>query len=181
MEMTAQRTLSPVYPCVPTNKRAAASHNHNVACLTEILARSEEIAAKLVSEYPQLLRERSSSGETALYWFAIENNVDAVRFLIARGCDVNAPSNAGDAPLTNAARLGHAAMCELLLDAGADVHAGEGTGDTALHAASRAGAIAVIELLRARGAKANVTNEFDQTPADVALPRKREAIIAALN
>jgi ankyrin repeat protein len=97
-------------------------------------------AERLLREDPTLLDARNGIGETALHYLAVENQIEAVRWLIARGSDVNTQTKYGETPLMEAASLGHEEMCRLLLAHGADTRIRDQQGNTALsYAASASG------------------------------------------
>jgi ankyrin repeat protein len=80
---------------------------------------------------------------------AVQNNdVAAVKTLIAQGVNVNELDANQDAPLVMAAYLGHTEILRLLLEAGADVTAVDPSMKaTALHAAAYAGRTEAAKLL----------------------------------
>jgi uncharacterized protein len=80
---------------------------------------------------------------------AVKNNdVAAVKQLIAQSVNVSELDASQDAPLVMAAYLGHVEIVRLLLEAGADVKAVDpGMKATALHAASYAGRTEAARLL----------------------------------
>ncbi|KAI1318153.1 hypothetical protein F5Y16DRAFT_392173 [Xylariaceae sp. FL0255] len=61
-------------------------------------------------------------GYTPLFWAAYNNYVEALKFLIERKVNVNAPESHDSSPLIAAASLGHTRIVELLVAAGADVN-----------------------------------------------------------
>ena len=85
---------------------------------------------------------------TALMKAVNQNDVAAVRKLIAQGVNVDELEPNGDAPLVMAAYEGHTEIVRLLLEAGADVKAVDpGMKATALHAAAYAGRTEAAKLL----------------------------------
>jgi ankyrin repeat protein len=148
--------------------------------LIAALSASIEEGAKMLREHPELLHAKTGRGETALHWLAVENQVDAVKFLLSRGAAADEPANSGDTPLMSAATLGLEEVCAALIRAGANVNADDENGDTALHHAAQTGKVAVIAMLVAAGANPRAENKFNQTPGDRALPRLREKVLAAL-
>lgn len=135
-----------------------------------------QLADKMLKQHPDLLEQKSISGETALHYCAIEGANDAVRWLLSKGAFVNARDCNGT-PLIHAAQLGHLDVCRTLLQAGADVTATDDIeSDTALHSAASHGHTDVCVLLLSAGAMVNATNDEGQRPWDIALPRKRELV-----
>jgi ankyrin repeat protein len=89
---------------------------------------------------------------TALMKAVDQNDIAAVRKLIAQGVNVNELEPNGDAPLIMAAYQGHTEITRLLLEAGADVGALDpGMKATALHAAAYAGRTEAAKLLVQHG------------------------------
>lgn len=153
----------------------------NVRDLIAAFASSVEAGARLLKAEPALLHATTERrGETALHWLAVENRLDAVRFLLSRGAAVDAAASANDTPLMSAARLGLEEMCALLIGAGANVHAMDENEESVLHHAARSGKSNVVRLLIRAGADAHVVNGFGQTAEEVAPPRLREQVLAAL-
>ncbi len=101
---------------------------------------------------------------------AMRGDVEAVRVLIERGLDVNAPQGDGMTALHWAAERGSAEIARLLLDAGADPAAMTRNGAyTPLHLAARGGSAGVVATLLERGASANTeTSTGDATPLHLA-------------
>jgi len=96
---------------------------------------------------------------------AIKNgNADAVRTLVRRNVDVNAPERDGTLPLQWAVYNENARIVELLLGAGADVEAVNREGVTPLALAAQTGNAEIIELLLDAGAGVNNTMANGETP-----------------
>ena len=71
-------------------------------------------AGDLLDAEPSLLDERTGLWETPLHYLAVEDEVDAVRFLHLRGASLGVRNDFGDSPLSEALSLGHkgtAAYC----------------------------------------------------------------------
>ena len=64
-------------------------------------------ALKMLAADPSLLHRKSSVGETALHGCAVENQIDAVAWLLSRGASLNTATDFGDTPLSHAAQLGY--------------------------------------------------------------------------
>jgi ankyrin repeat protein len=105
----------------------------------------------------EAVRVRSSDGFTALHYAAYFDGPAAVRLLIERGADIEAPSQnqefAQEArPLHSAIAAGRIEVAALLLDAGADPNAPQRGGFTPLMAAEQSGDLDLAELLIRHGA-----------------------------
>jgi ankyrin repeat protein len=102
-----------------------------------------------------------NEGQTPLTAAAQFGRVEAIRFLLSKGADVNLRDFGGEGqtPLSTAAMQGQLEVCRVLLDAGADPNipteprlVGETRNWTALDWAIRGKHTAVVALLRERGA-----------------------------
>ena len=87
-------------------------------------------------------------------------NREAVKFLLARGANINDPGNFDHTPLMMASFFGDTEMVRLLLERGADVNFRDRDGNTALSMARERRYGFVVSLLRQSGAK------DDQLPTD---------------
>ena len=65
---------------------------------------------------------RGASGETPLMEAGSSGNVDAIRFLLAKGADVHMQDDMGNTALNLAAGSGNATAVKILIDAGSDIH-----------------------------------------------------------
>ena len=128
---------------------------------------SLDVAAALLDAEPDLLLARTRLGETALHFLVVENEPDAVRWLLGRGdveivrrvlaagADAAVADRAGRTAMHVACRSDDGlAIVHLLLAAGASPHASLVSGKTPLGVAIESGASRVASLLRSRGAKA---------------------------
>jgi ankyrin repeat protein len=101
----------------------------------------------------------SPDGFTPLHYAAYFDGSDAVRLLIERGADLEAPSRneefAQEArPLHSAVAAGRGDVAAALLEAGADPNARQSGGFTPLMAAEQSGDLDLAELLIRHGAVA---------------------------
>ena len=96
---------------------------------------------------------------------AMQGDRDAVRSLLKRKADVNAPQGDGTTALHWAAFRDDVEMAQLLLGAGANVMATTRLGDlTPLFMAAKNGSAPMIELLLKAGADPNSTDSHGTTP-----------------
>jgi uncharacterized protein len=116
----------------------------------------------------------SGDGWTALHLAAFFGHEEALRLLLARGADPNAPSTNAmrNTPLHAglAGRLGIEGA-RRLVDAGADVHARQSGGYTLLQTAASRGAIDVIDLLLDGGADPDAASDDGRRAIDLARER----------
>uniref|UniRef100_A0A7S4BDF6 J domain-containing protein n=1 Tax=Chrysotila carterae TaxID=13221 RepID=A0A7S4BDF6_CHRCT len=105
---------------------------------------------RLHEQTPSLLGAAAKGiGHTALHWSAAAGHLEAIRWLLDAGCEVNV-RNAGDStPLHSAAGSGHAEACSELIARGADVGALDSGDETAAGLAAARGHAAVVALLKA--------------------------------
>ena len=98
---------------------------------------------------------RARNGRRALNWAAINNRVDAIRFLLAHGANIEATNRTGFTALHHAAEAGSVDATRVLLAAGADPKHTNLEGMTPLARARLEGHVEVAELLEAaeRGAR----------------------------
>ncbi|KAF1377100.1 hypothetical protein PFLUV_G00218420 [Perca fluviatilis] len=94
----------------------AAERNRDEV-LEDLIAAGFDVNAQLSEERSKLYEDRRSS---VLYFSVSNNNVDAVRSLLAAGAD---PNRDMFRPLMVAARMGSMEMVELLVEHGADINA----------------------------------------------------------
>ena len=126
---------------------------------------------ELVDADPELLRQRSDDGWTALHLAAHFGRVEVVNLLLARGADVHARSeNAMGNCALHAAAAGRAAalIVALLLARGARADAVQNGGFTALHEAAFKNDLALAELLLAHGADPALRTDEGETAEAIA-------------
>jgi ankyrin len=92
---------------------------------------------------------RARNGRRALNWAAINNRVDAIRFLLAHGANIDATNRTGFTALHHAAEAGSVDATRVLLAAGADPKHTTLEGMTPLARARQEGFVEVAELLEA--------------------------------
>ncbi|KAF4903089.1 Ankyrin repeat domain-containing protein 50 [Colletotrichum viniferum] len=88
----------------------------------------------------------------ALMYAAMRGQEALVKFMVAKGADVNPSVSGGRGPLHNAAGKGHKSVVEFLLTQGADVNSLGTENRSALHFGSQNGHRAVVKVLIAHGA-----------------------------
>ena len=80
---------------------------------------------------------------------AIHGDLEVVKYLVAKGADVNAMHRGGLTPLMTAATRGRLDVVKFLVDKGADVNARGNDGETPLTLATKQD---VVEFLKQHGA-----------------------------
>jgi hypothetical protein len=84
----------------------------------------ESHALRMLARDPTLKEARNGTGETVLHYSAIENGVDAVRFLLSIGANPDSRDDFDTSPLQSCVaicpKVDLIRMIRLLLDAGAD-------------------------------------------------------------
>src|SRR5438105_4781685 len=112
-----------------------------------------------------LLLGSSGAPNTAVADAAMRGDVAAVRALVQKGADVNAPQGDGSTALHWAAELGDVEMTKLLLGARANVDARTRLDDlTPLHVAAEEGNGPVVRLLLDARANPKAVTTHGETP-----------------
>ena len=102
-------------------------------------------------------------GKTALIWAAAYEQLDAVKYLVAQGADVNARGSKGETALLAAAGHNNLELVKYLVNQGADINAKNDLGSIPLFEASLNGHLAVVKYLIAQGADVNAKDESGWT------------------
>ena len=103
--------------------------------------------------------------EPSIWSAAKRGDVEALKFHVRAGADVNSASeDDGSHPTSLAALAGRADAVRYLLQQGARVNDTDEDGDTALHKAAFFGHLEVVEVLLEAGASPNVKNQAGVTP-----------------
>jgi ankyrin repeat protein len=118
--------------------------------------------------------------EDMLRMGCLHNRLEAVRWILDMGVDVNTRGDEDWTPLMYAGRGGDAQITGYLLDNNADIHARNNYGRTALHEAVVSGDFEVVHELVNRGADINVNARVGGTPLAVAAWNNRREIAAYL-
>ena len=80
------------------------------------------LARKLIHDDPTIVTAKNSIGETPFHYLVVENQLEAVEFLVQHGSDVNNQNEFGIPAIVEAAQLGYVEMVDLLLKLGARVN-----------------------------------------------------------
>lgn len=136
------------------------------ACMTSL-----EAAEELLKAEPSLISERTGLGETPLHYLAVEDQLEAVRFLHERGASVEIVNEFGESALKEAILLGYLELARYLLQNGANIHTVDQRGESCLHAAVRSGDTQLVKLVLEGGIPVTVVNEVNETPLHAAVGR----------
>ena len=126
------------------------------------------------SEFKNISLKVANDGYSLLMWSAKCGNINAVRFLINEGANVNEVFNYEFTVLINAAQYGNEEIVSLLLAAGADANGSKLIKRTALIGAvggadwNGPGNKNIVKLLLAGGADINGVDEYGHTALGVA-------------
>ena len=91
-------------------------------------------ADKMLSEKPALLHMMNSIGETVFHFLAVENDLDGVVWLHAKGADLDTKNAFGQPVLFEVASLGYKELYRWFVDKGVDIRATDNEGhDIVLH------------------------------------------------
>jgi ankyrin repeat protein len=143
--------------------------------------RDPAAADAMLAIHPSLLDARCLHDETVLHFLAIEGFGEGVRFLAARGANVNAVNRFGDPPLIDVVKLGFESIAATLLEHGANPNATSVIEGNLLHAAITRGHDGIVRLLLQSGANWKyVTEDGDSLWDSVAESLDPGDIIAAL-
>ncbi len=154
-----------------------------VSEFVDAVVQAPKKAEALLAQHPNLLNARWIHNETVLHFLAVEGFAEGVRFLAARGADVNAVNEFGDSALIDVAALGNDEIANTLLRHGANPNAKSATRDSALHAAVRSGNARLVALLLAGGADGRYQTDLEESVFDAVSelsPEERAAIVATL-
>lgn len=97
-----------------------------------IAADDMEALRRLVKEGADVSQPDGKFKLRPLNWAALRGNLDAAKFLVENGADVNLGTNDGYSPLHHAAFLGHPDVLQFLIDKGAKVSTLSQKGESAL-------------------------------------------------
>ncbi len=158
--------------------------------LVAALCRNHFRVAELLLEYGGNVDVRDTRKQTALHKTIDRHDevaIDAVRFLLERGADVNARRDDLWTPLHLAVNIGELTMTRMLLDHQADVNSRNDDGQAPLHLLSRRetsqdedDGFDIAKLLLERGANVNEKDKDNATPLHLASYNKRLKIVRVL-
>lgn len=137
---------------------------HDFLVLRNAAIEDQNLAKKLIDKKKDILESRNSTGETPLIFWAVENNISAVDFLLKNGADINARDHQGESALKHASSLQLIEMTKFLLENGADPNLIDYKGESPLHGAALGCNDSVIQILINNGSKVNVESKYHEFP-----------------
>jgi ankyrin repeat protein len=147
----------------------------------DAVASNLETAAEILARDSVVLRLRNELGETAMHFFAVENSLREVVWLIDNGSEVDTQNKFKQTPLMEVAGLGQLEMCQLLISHGANVGYVSSRGESVLSAAASTDEAEVVEyLLGLIPAEIDINSLFDNVEAEMTLkhsPKSAELLI----
>lgn len=137
-----------------------------------------ERVAKLLDEQPERVNAIAPDGFTPLGLAAFFDHLDVVELLLARGADVNLPSQNAQhvMPLHSSVAIQNIAITQALLAHGADVNATQEDGFTPLQEAAQNGQMEMVKLLLEHGAKIDVRMASGKTALEIAQAAGHHAV-----
>ncbi|WP_282942237.1 ankyrin repeat domain-containing protein [Paenibacillus sp. RC67] len=117
-----------------------------------------ELIASYLDEDPTLVNKKNSIGKRPLHYASLHGHVAAVKLLLQRGADPNAPERDADngGSLWSAAKGNHKECVTVLLEYGANPNAVVEAGGNPLFIALHEGHDSLVKLLYTHGAAANL-------------------------
>ncbi|XP_044582303.1 palmitoyltransferase Hip14 isoform X1 [Cotesia glomerata] len=148
---------------VPTTARSNQDYSN-----FDIIKATQYGALERVTELIEAgadVNEPDSETVTLLHWAAINNRTEIVKYLIAKGANVDAiGGELASTPLHWAARQGHLATFSILIRAGADPSLRDSEGFACIHLAAQFGHTGIVAYLVAKGVNPNDPDRSSMTP-----------------
>ena len=140
----------------------------------------EDVVEALLNRPDLDPNSRGLNGRPALSAFVWRENKEQVEKILARGADVNAVDNDGDAALHGAAQSGDVEIIRMLLDKGANPNAQNKQGGTPLMWAAVYGHTDAARVLLNRGADPSLKDNDGITAVEWGVRNKRESVVQLL-
>jgi ankyrin repeat protein len=122
----------------------------------------------LVEKDNELLKIKDGAGRTALHFAANSGHLDLVKYLLAKGVDINLKSNANTTPLHFAAFSGHLDIVKWLVENHAELEIKNNQMATPLYFAAMKGHSDVLKYLVENGAVVDALDREEGTPLHAA-------------
>ena len=128
--------------------------------------------ARCVLECAECVEAADHNGRTLLHWAAIDGDIEAIKFFVSHGADVNEKCGLGNTPLHWVTCLWNDSdncLIDFLVSVGSRVNTKNKDGHTPLHLAAFYGRLKSAELLISIGAKINAKSRSGHTPLHLAV------------
>ncbi|KAL1519775.1 hypothetical protein AB1Y20_023283 [Prymnesium parvum] len=129
----------------------------------------QDVLALLHSKGVPLDLPIATSGMQPLHWACAKGQLQAVRFLVSTGCDINAAETKGQTPLMLAAQGEFGLLLHWLIQHGANLTAADNCGDTALHWAAYKNSRHCLAVLIEHGLKPEDPDSYGSTALHLAV------------
>ena len=130
---------------------------------------------------PSSIEDVDADGRTALSWSSDRGDLEAIKFLLHNGADINKVDNRGNAPLSHAIRCGSQSCVQLLLDHGASVNIANKEAVNPLHRlASTWDSLELLDCLISHQANMNALTEEGYSPLGYAASNSRHKVSTRL-
>lgn len=136
-----------------------------------------EVMAMLLDKGTDINAKEGSRGWTTLMFAIGLGRVEAAKFLIERGADLEQKDIRGDTALGVAVYNGLNEFAEVLIEKGAKVNTYGISGMTPLMDAADTGNIEMVRLLLKKGADTNLRNAIGQTALQIALMKNHKEVV----
>ncbi|MEM7383138.1 MAG: ankyrin repeat domain-containing protein [Bacteroidota bacterium] len=136
---------------------------------------------KCLKELGADINTRNDHDATPLYIAAYNGCLEAVRYLVGVGANIEAKeSTIGATPLSGAAQEGHLAVVQYLVEQKAEIEAKSHIGSTPLWAAAHEGKLDVVKYLVEQGAEIEVRSDGGIIPLQVAAQNGHQEVVRYL-
>ena len=153
-------------------------YNFKSSIWTAIQKHDKKEVMLLLSQNPDILREKTWGDYTLLHEAVEAGDCEIVSLLIEKGADVNAVAESSITPLHEAAFYGNTEIVKALLKAGANVKArGYRHEDTPLHIAVIHGYSDIVKILLDAGSDIAARDSLGKTPTDLAFEYNQPQIL----
>jgi ankyrin repeat protein len=153
------------FPNVPDSERGARPLYYAAFC------GFEGLVEHLTLKYPQYASIRGGQCGTALHSASFKGHLQAVRYLLRYGVDVNVRDSANDTPVLLASWKGHCGVIRCLLEHGADVDLRDQFHNAPLNLAALWGHVDAVRLLLDHNANVHSQGFLGQTALHRAITR----------
>lgn len=148
---------------------AAAQFSGGYKFLEAVKKKEGDKVEQAIMDSPQIVNARDvTSGETALHLVTLRRDLTWLRYLVAKGANVNAADGHGRIPLQLAVNLGWREGAEFLIEMGSRTDLSNDAGETALITAVHRRDLELIKALLKAGADPDRTDNSGRSARDYA-------------